>query len=55
MYTTEAATELLIRAGNSAFASKGRPWIKPGDHGYWIDFPAIKNISMPSRAENNGC
>ena len=41
MYTTEAATELLIRAGNSAFASKERPWIKPGDHSYWIDFPAI--------------
>ena len=41
MYTTEAATELLIRAHKSTFASIHRPWIKPGDHGYWIDFPAI--------------
>ena len=41
MYTTEAATELLIRARNGTFASIDRPWIKPGDHGYWIDFPAI--------------
>jgi hypothetical protein len=41
LYTTEAATELLIRARNGAFASIDRPWIKPGDHGYWIDLPAI--------------
>ena len=41
MYTTEAATELLIRAHNGTFASIERPWIKPTDHAYWIDFPAI--------------
>jgi hypothetical protein len=41
MYTTEAATELLIRARNGAFASIDRPWIKPTDHAHWIDFPAI--------------
>jgi hypothetical protein len=41
MYTTEAATELLVRAHRGAFASIERPWVKPGDHGYWIDFPAI--------------
>jgi len=44
MYTTEAATEMLIRARNGAFASIDRPWIKPGDHGYWIDFPAITEL-----------
>src|SRR6476659_1592930 len=44
MYTTEAATELLIRARNGAFASIDRPWIKSGDHGYWIDFPAITEL-----------
>jgi hypothetical protein len=41
LYTTEAATELLIRAHNGTFASIEKPWIKPDDHGYWIDFPAI--------------
>ncbi len=41
MYTTEAATELLIRARNGTFASIDRPWIKPTDHAHWIDFPAI--------------
>ena len=41
MYTTEAATELLIRAHRGALASIDRQWIKPGDHGYWIDLPAI--------------
>src|SRR6476619_8249499 len=44
MYTTEAATEMLIRARNGAFASIDRPWIKPGDHGYWIDFPAVTEL-----------
>ena len=41
MYTTEAATELLIRAHNGIFASIEQPWIKPSDRAYWIDFPAI--------------
>jgi hypothetical protein len=41
MYTTEGATELPIRAGNGTFAAVERPWIKPTDHGYWIDFAAI--------------
>ena len=41
MYTTEAAVELLIRAQDGTFASIDRPWILPGDHGYWIDLPAI--------------
>jgi len=41
MYTTEAATELLIRARNGTFAAIDRPWIKPADHAHWIDFPAI--------------
>jgi len=40
VYTTEAAVELLIRAQDGTFASIDRPWILPGDHGYWIDFPA---------------
>ncbi len=34
MYTTEAATELLIRAHRGALASIDRPWILAGDHGY---------------------
>lgn len=41
MYTTEAATELLIRAHNGIFASIERPWIMPTDHAFWIDFAAI--------------
>ena len=41
MHTTEAATELLIRAYDGTFASVDRPWIKPTNRGYWIDFAAI--------------
>ena len=41
LYTTEAATALIIRAFNGRFATTGQPWIKPTDHGYWIDFDAI--------------
>ena len=41
LYTTEAATELLIRAHNGVFASKERPWIKLADRAHWIDFPII--------------
>ena len=31
----------LIRTRNGTFASIERPWIKPCDHGYWIDSPAV--------------
>ena len=41
MHTTEAATELLIRADNGIFASIEQPWIKPSERAYWIDFAAI--------------
>src|SRR6478735_4851433 len=41
LYTTEAATELLIRAHNGAFASDVRPWIKRTHRSHWIDFPNI--------------
>ncbi len=41
MYTTEAATELLIRAFDGRFAAPGNPWIKPTRHGYWIDFAGM--------------
>ena len=41
LHTTEAATELLIRAHNGAFASEERPWIKLTDDAHWIDFPNI--------------
>lgn len=55
-YTTEAATELLIRAGNGAFASIGRPWIKPAEHGYWIDFVAItEHLGALSSGEHGSC
>lgn len=47
IYTTEAATELLIRAFGGRFADPGNPWIQPTDNGpgpgpaYWIDFAGI--------------
>jgi hypothetical protein len=41
LYTTEAATELIIRAFNGRFATTGQPWIRPTDHGHWTDFDAI--------------
>ena len=50
MQTTEAATELLIRACNGTFASIDRPWIKPMNHAYWIDFPAIAEHLEPLSA-----
>lgn len=47
-YTTEAATELLLRAFNGRFAEPGNPWIHtpattgPGtDQGAWIDFDVL--------------
>jgi hypothetical protein len=41
LYTTEAATELIIRAFNGRFATSDHPWIRPTSHGHWIDFDAI--------------
>jgi hypothetical protein len=41
MYTTEGATELLIRAGNGTYVTIERPWIKATDRGYSVDFAAI--------------
>ena len=50
MNTTEAATELLILACDGTFASVDRPWIRPTNHGYWIDFPAITEHLGPLSA-----
>ncbi len=55
MYTTEAATELLIRARNGTFAAIDRPWIKPTDQAHWIDFPAITEHLDELSVENSGC
>jgi len=42
MFTTEAATELLIGSFRGRFAALGNPWVQPGDaDGAWIDFDAI--------------
>ena len=43
MYTTEAATELLIRAFRGRFVELGNPWIQSfdGGGGYYIDFAEI--------------
>ncbi len=41
MYTTEAATELLIRAHHGTFVDPSRPWISNEDNWYWIDFASI--------------
>ena len=41
MYTTEAATELLIRAFDGRFAEPGNAWIQPTQTGYWVDFTGI--------------
>ncbi|MET3808697.1 hypothetical protein ABIB25_005727 [Nakamurella sp. UYEF19] len=42
MFTTEAATELLIESFRGRFAALGNPWVQPGDeNGAWIDFDAI--------------
>ena len=43
LYTTEAATELIIRAFNGRFSTTDHPWIRPTDHGHWIDFDAISD------------
>ncbi|MFC8523400.1 ABC transporter ATP-binding protein [Pseudarthrobacter sp. NPDC057230] len=48
MYTTEAATELLLKAFGGKFAAPGNPWIHtstepegPNQLRAWIDFAAI--------------
>jgi len=48
MYTTEAATELLLRAFGGKFAAPGNPWVHtstepegPSQVRAWIDFAAI--------------
>ena len=41
IYTTEAATDLLIRAHGGRFASPGRPWIRSTPDGSWIAFVCI--------------
>lgn len=41
MYTTEAATELLIRGFNGTFTSSDRSWIIQTNHGHWIDFACM--------------
>ena len=48
MYTTEAATELLLKAFGGKFAAPGNPWVHtsaepevPGQVRAWIDFAAI--------------
>ena len=41
-YTTEAATELLIRAYEGRFARPGQPWIGMGSRWPYVDFEAIE-------------
>ena len=42
MFTTKAATELLIGSFRGRFAAAGNPWVQPcDDDGLWIDFDAI--------------
>ncbi|RJT76893.1 hypothetical protein D6T63_15585 [Arthrobacter cheniae] len=41
-YTTEAATELLIRAHEGRFARPGQPWIGMGSRWPYVDFEAIE-------------
>lgn len=54
MYTTEAATELLLRAFGGKFAAPGNPWIHrstepegPSQVSAWIDFAAIPDEVGP--------
>jgi hypothetical protein len=47
IYTTEAATDLLIRAHGGRFASTGRPWIRSTPDGSWIDFACIPDHLGP--------
>jgi len=54
MYTTEAATELLLRAFGGKFAAPGNPWIHtstepegPSQVRAWIDFASIPDEVGP--------
>lgn len=54
MYTTEAATELLLKAFGGKFAAPGNPWIHtstepegPSQVSAWIDFAAIPDEVGP--------
>ena len=54
MYTTEAATELLLRAFGGKFAAPGNPWIHtstepegPSQVRAWIDFASISDEVGP--------
>ncbi|MGX1163471.1 hypothetical protein FBY31_4406 [Arthrobacter sp. SLBN-100] len=53
-YTTEAATELLLKAFGGRFAEVGNPWVHAAttsEEGYrehaWIDFAAIQEEAGP--------
>ena len=41
MYNVEAATEMLLRAFNGRFASRGNPWIEGDATDCWVDFAVI--------------
>jgi len=54
MYTTEAATEMLLKAFGGKFAAPGNPWIHtstepegPNQVSAWIDFAAIPDEVGP--------
>ena len=54
MYTTEAATELLLRGFGGKFAAPGNPWVHtstepqgPGQVSAWIDFASIPEEAGP--------
>jgi hypothetical protein len=41
LYTSEAATELLLRAFGGRFATDAQPWIHRDDDWWWIEWDAI--------------
>lgn len=43
VHTTEAATELLIRAFRGRFAQPGNRWIETDNSQPWVDFEAIED------------
>jgi len=55
LYTTEAATELLIRAHHGAFAHPSRPWIFRGTTGAGSTSHPSQTISMRCQVANNDC
>lgn len=46
MYTTEAASELLIRALNGRFARRGYPWIAIDNGRAWLDVDQISDDTI---------